>query len=640
MINSVNNSQGNFAGFSGMASGIDTDELIKQMLGTHQSRVDKLNSEKTKFEWQQEAYQNVMTNLNDFYDKYLNVLNRENYILSNVGTKTANFTNAESASRYLDINVNADATDGLYVINEISQLAERSSVISSDKAKGAILGSENLIFSGEEVRSFNFSEGYTMDVTLDGSTRTITLDGYYVDVGELNVAIDSKLEEAFGADRITTAVDSESGKMSFSAENSIIQLRTSSNGNSLLSELGITSGDRNVANLDRSFANQFGETETIEFVINGTEFSFSSNTSIREIINEIDRSDAGVTMNYSTLSDTFTLQSKDTGAASFIEIENVSGSLFGEESYINIKESRVQNGQDAIFFLNDAEKNNPIRRSTNVFTNDGITVSLKETTSTEIEFRVGQNTDGVYEKVEDFISSYNELVSDIENLVSERVYFDYPPLTDSQKEEMSDRQIELWEEKAKSGILRNDPTLNRIVNDLKSAFWDPMEGNNSSFFEAGITTSRNYSKFEIVMDPEKLRNAISKDATGVLSLFNQQSNIRYSPRLTDSDRNERYREAGLAHRVHDIIQRNITTMRNNSNSKGILVELIGAPGDSTENNNILKRRMDQLDTRISDAVRRMTQREQLYRRQFTAMERAIQQLSSQGDAMFSMFYSE
>ncbi len=356
-------------------------------------------------------------------------------------------------------------------------------------------------------------------------------------------------------------------------------------------------------------------------------------------MNEVNRSEAGVTMSYSTMSDTFSIHSNNTGAAAYIDIENVSGNMFGENSYIHIEQGRLQNGKDAIFFLNDSEKSNPIRRGTNVFTSDGITISLTETTSTEIEFRVGQNVEGIYERIEGFVDDYNELISELETLVSERVYFDYSPLTDAQKEEMTDRQIELWEEKAKSGVLRNDPTLNRILNDLKGAFWDKMENQNSSLFEAGITTSRNYNRFELVIDQQKLTNAINKDAASVMGLFNQQSSIRYSPRLSDNDRSQRYNEVGLAHRVHDIIQRNTTTLRNNSNNKGVLVELIGVPGDTTENQNILGRRMEQLDTRISDAVRRMTQREQLYRRQFVAMERAIQQLSSQGDSMFSMFQS-
>ncbi len=214
MINSVNNTQGNFAGFSGMASGIDTDELIKQMLGNYQSRVDNLNSDKTKLEWQQESYQNVMTKLNSFHDKYLNVLNRDNYILSNAGTKTATFTSVDSAKKYLDINVNADATDGVYVINEISQLAQRASITSFDRVKGAIIGRADLVGTG----SFDLSDGYSMDLSLDGLMKTITLEGNYENEVELKNAINEKLEESFGKDRVKAEIIDE--KISFIADNS------------------------------------------------------------------------------------------------------------------------------------------------------------------------------------------------------------------------------------------------------------------------------------------------------------------------------------------------------------------------------------------------------------------------------------
>lgn len=621
----------NKTNFSGLVSGIDTDSLVKEMVGTYQARVDSLNADKQIYLWQQEAYQEIMTDLNDFHDKYLNVLNRDSYILSMSGTKKVSFANEAESNNFIDINVNADAVETSYTIDEIAQLATKTSVSSSEKVVGGIVGSVDITTLEYPL---DLSEGYDFQVTLDGTAKNINMTGTYNDVTALIDELNSELNASFGAGRIVASIIDN--KLSLSADNSIMQVRTGEM-NSFLSKVGISSGDRNVVNLDRSANNLFGETLQMKFNINGTDFSFSSSTSIRNIISEVNRSDANVVMSYSTFNDSFTLQTKDSGASSVISIENTSGNFFGSDGYSKINEGQIQNGQDAIIYMNDPEKNNPIKRSSNVFTNDGVTISLKGVTSEKIDFTVGQNIEGVYEKIEEFVKSFNELIGGLESKIKEKKNYQYCPLTDAQKEEMTEKQVELWEEKAKSGLLRNDQTLYRIVNDLKGAFWDKTEGANFSFYEVGITTSRNYNKFELEIDQSKLQAAIAKDANGVLKLFNESSDISYSARLSKSQQSKRYQEVGFASRVHDIIQTNVTTLRNNSNTKGILVELIGVEGDTTEANNVFTRRINRVDTRISDALKRMNQREVLYRRQFTAMERAIQQMSIQGDALYNMF---
>jgi flagellar hook-associated protein 2 len=630
MINSVNSSS--TTSFSGMVSGLDTDTMIKEMLGTYQAKVDSLNADKQKYEWQIESYQEVMTDLNDFSDKYLDVLNRDSYILSMNGSKKVEFANESLASNYVDINVNADAINNSYTINEITQLATKSEVSSSGKVIGSIDGSTDLTTL---TYPLDFTEGYDFNLTLDGVTKNINLAGSYDTSSDLVNELNIKFDASFGSGRIEAFIVDNS--LSLKAENSVMQVRTGSN-NSFLAEVGITSGARNVVNLDRS-PNYYGETDKLEFNINDVNFSFDNTTSIRDILAEINRSEAGVTMSYSTLNDEFSIRSNSTGASSSIDIENVSGSFFGADSFTKIDQGIVQNGQDAIFFLNDESKTNPIKRSSNVFTNDGVTISLKETTSESIEFNVEQNTEGVYEKIEDFVTSFNELVSGLESKLDEKIYYDYPPLTDAQKEEMTEEQIKLWEEKAKSGLLRNDQALSNIVKDLKNAFFDKIVGTNTNFYESGISLSSDYNKFELEIDQNKLEAAIEKDANSVLELFNLESEIEYSPRLTSSESSQRYGEVGFARRIHDIVKKNVTTLRNNSNNKGILVELVGVEGDTTEVNNVYFDRITQVDVRISEAIERMNQREQHYKRQFTAMEQAIAQMTAQGDAIYNMFMS-
>ncbi|WP_052737997.1 flagellar filament capping protein FliD [Bacillus sp. SA1-12] len=57
----------------------------------------------------------------------------------------------------------------------------------------------------------------------------------------------------------------------------------------------------------------------------------------------------------------------------------------------------------------------------------------------------------VVENITRFINSYNELIEKIQSKVNEEKYKGYLPLTDTEREELSEKQQEKWEEMAKSG---------------------------------------------------------------------------------------------------------------------------------------------------------------------------------------------
>ena len=73
----------------------------------------------------------------------------------------------------------------------------------------------------------------------------------------------------------------------------------------------------------------------------------------------------------------------------------------------------------------------------------------------------------VFENVKNFITKYNELIDKIQTKTSEERYRNYTPLTDAQREQLSDKQQEQWEEKAKSGLLRNDSILTNLLTKMR-----------------------------------------------------------------------------------------------------------------------------------------------------------------------------
>jgi flagellar hook-associated protein 2 len=60
--------------------------------------------------------------------------------------------------------------------------------------------------------------------------------------------------------------------------------------------------------------------------------------------------------------------------------------------------------------------------------------------------------------------------------ISEKIQYDYEPLTDEQKEEMTESEIEKWEEMAKSGLMRNDRQISGLLSDMRSAIYEKVEG--------------------------------------------------------------------------------------------------------------------------------------------------------------------
>lgn len=150
-------------------------------------------------------------------------------------------------------------------------------------------------------------------------------------------------------------------------------------------------------------------------------------------------------------------------------------------------------GSDAEVILNGAT----INSSSNTIQTNGLTIEAKAKTSAgeKINISVSNNTEGVYDKVKEFVKSYNELVTEMYTKYSAKRAKGYDMLTDEQKKEMSDEQVELWEDKIKSTLLRRDDTLNSLLNTFRSKLQETVtvDGTAYSLSSFGIV-SGDYSE--------------------------------------------------------------------------------------------------------------------------------------------------
>ena len=234
---------------------------------------------------------------------------------------------------------------------------------------------------------------------------------------------------------------------------------------------------------------------------------------------------------------------------------------------------------------------------------------------------VSRNTDQIVDGVKSFIEDYNALIDKLNSLIEEDTdYREYAPLTDAQKKEMSEKEIELWEEKAKKGLLRNDSTISTFLQQMRSAIYQRPAGSPFAIYDLGIETGEWETKGKLVMDADgeaTLRAAIESNPDGVVALFTG--------------------EQGLASQLDKILTNTASTSFVSGNSRGSLVEIAGYAETASDKDNTLYNTIQQIDQKIKDLKAAYEQEKTRYWNKFNAMESMIQQMSSQSSWLAQQF---
>ena len=141
--------------------------------------------------------------------------------------------------------------------------------------------------------------------------------------------------------------------------------------------------------------------------------------------------------------------------------------------------------------------------SSNEFTVNGLTLNLTSTTYNkttkeyeEVQLNVTNDTDTVYKMVKDFVKEYNDILKEFITIYNAASAKDYEPLTDDQKEAMSDDEVEKWENKIKDSLLRRDNTISSITAGMRTAMLTTTKVDRKTYSLAsnGIKTSSDYTE--------------------------------------------------------------------------------------------------------------------------------------------------
>jgi flagellar hook-associated protein 2 len=401
---------------------------------------------------------------------------------------------------------------------------------------------------------------------------------------------------------------------------------------------GVTKGsqsalaeEKNADGTVKTLAQQLGLTGTISFTLEGKNedgtalskvFSIDTeNTTIISLVQEINDAQLGISANYDASSNRFILSSKSTGADYGIKVTNDANEFFsdaagngsGKLKLLLATNTRIS-GQDAIYSFGDMEN---LTNSTNSILVGGITVNLKQGGGASSTITVARDTDSVYNTIKSFVEKYNSTIDLINKELTEKRDRGYLPLTDSQREGLSESQQTLWEEKAKSGLLRNDQLLTfavakmrdimgRVLEDIPETIVDGKKVTHNSLSSIGIITGSYQEKGKLTLknNGEDLKKAIEADPDGVMKIF-----------VNDEDENP-----GIARDFYNAINNSIT---------GIVEKAGYEYSTTTYDQSTLGKRIYRYSENLLALTERMSIIEERYYKQFTAMEKAVNRMNTQ-----------
>ena len=339
------------------------------------------------------------------------------------------------------------------------------------------------------------------------------------------------------------------------------------------------------------------------FKLNGVQISLSAGDSVAVIaakINEV-ADQTNVKATYDTDKNLFYLMSTNTGSEAAI---NITDSQFSDVSFLQNVSSG--SGQNAIITFNGGMD---IEFASNQFTFNNINFNLKKAApGATVNLAVESDMDAIVDKIKAFVENYNSVMEKINGKLTEKRFRDYPPLTEEQKADMKESDIEKWEERARSGLLSGDTLLSGIYSNIRMTASSAIDGEGKyrTLSSIGITTMAWYDQGKLHINEEKLRSALTEDMDGVIRLFTA---------TKEADGSD-----GIATRLHSTLSNSMKSITEKAGSASSLVD-----------QSFLGKEIDDVNDRIQQMEDQLLRVEQRYWAQFTAMESALQRMQSQSD---------
>ncbi|MEG1819931.1 MAG: flagellar filament capping protein FliD [Oscillospiraceae bacterium] len=525
----------------------------------------------------------------------------------------------------LGLSVAADGADGTATVKGQIDVAKAFSA--ETKQLGEVLSGTNLTFN---------LNGVSKNIVFKESEKA-----QFSTVADLKNYVQKSLDNSFGKGRIS--VTENGGKLGFTtADPSHTIAVNGSSASGILGETGalhMVNGESNRAELVKtldqvkdSFATPLvaDADGKYKMSVNGKNFEFSGDTLLGDVISKINSdSEAGVTISYSSVTDHFSVVADETGSQGKVDMANVgtgnlATALFGSKDNVNDGYT-AKAGSDfkAVISFDGGKTFSTVNRSANSFEMDGTTFDVKGmsegTVEENVTFKLNNDTDKLVDKITKFVDEYNKIVELVQGKVTEKRYgvdYDskdkYLPLTDEEKETMSEKEIENWEKKAQTGILANDSTLNSMLTKMRRAMSDVV-GDTGALHQIGITTGSWRSGGTLIIDETKLRESLAEDPNKVTQLFTGDN--------------------GIATRLQSVLKE---TVAGDVNGPGLLIALAGKPQTGGQDSSVLSGKISSINNTVATLKDRLKTEETRWYGKFTQLESLIAKMNSQSEYFSSL----
>ena len=513
--------------FSGLASGLDTQSIVKALAQPYQNKVDTAKQDKVLMEWRKDLYKQTTNKINTFKTQYIDKMR-----LQATFSKTkVSVSNPNAIS--MDPNVPVPSGNHTIKVETMAQGAVASTSTIKKTDNTPIDKSKTTI--GELMPGMSADDVF--EVTIGGKSVKITKDtdldgkGTKKEISKMTIEeFESEVQKQLGSDKECFKFDDKVNAFIIATK-------------------------------------ETGQNQKIDFAGSSTDL----------------------------------LQALKIGTL------KSDGSVEAPKTPIIGSDAKIQyNGGVTV------------TSATNNIEINGLKFNITGTSSETISISSVKDTDGIVSFAKEFVEGYNKLLEEVNTLISADSAKGYKPLTDEERKAMSDKEIELWEKKIKDGLLRNDPMLKDITGMMREALGKdygkdkgPLDGNKYTMLGSiGITTGNWSERGKLHLDEEKLRKAINEDSDSVTKLFNQVGGEIYG---TTGD------TTTPATGFQALLKSNDLKSYGQFFNDKLLDENIRKMGDT-----------------IKKAEIKYSKIENMYYKQFTAMEKMLNGLNSQSSWLSSM----
>lgn len=425
---------------SGINSGLDTDSIVQELVSAYNTKTEKYQKEQTKLSWKQEIWKGLNTKVYSLYN--------------NVGK--LRFSSAYSTKK----------------------------ITSSDTTKATVSASSNAVNGTQKLHVLATAQsGYLTGGKLSLREEVTDTDGT------------TKLQDVKG----TVKAETKLSEIGFTGDGASLNINTTDEeGNAVTKTVSLTKDStiQDVVNAlkDNGLNASFDANNGRIFVSSkntGKAADFSLSSATTKLVEKKD-ADGNVIKdsNGKPEMESVALSAEEQAASKkligLLGLDTDSSNTYGN------KAAKID-GRDAVIALNGVKYTN----TTNDFAINGLNISVNGVTddvadpdstdlsslndSTAISINTTTDSQGIYDTVKNFLTEYNNIINEITKLYNADSAGSYEPLTDDEKDKMSDTEIEKWETKIKDSLLRRDSSLSSVMNAMMTSMSQPIEINGKSY---------------------------------------------------------------------------------------------------------------------------------------------------------------